>query len=65
MTQKPEQGIVVAVDGSASSTAAVVWAAHDADMRGLPLKVVHVVAPLTYVAQGWSPFPTAVYSQIQ
>lgn len=63
MAQK--SGIVVAVDGSPSSTAAVLWAAHDADMHSAPLKVVHVVAPLTYVAQGWSPFPAAVYSQMQ
>ncbi|MEU5868254.1 universal stress protein [Nonomuraea sp. NPDC047529] len=34
--------IVAAVDGSASSTAAVEWAAGDAQRRGLPLRVVHV-----------------------
>ncbi|MFI7469768.1 universal stress protein [Nonomuraea sp. NPDC049646] len=34
--------IVAAVDGSASSTAAVEWAAGDAQRRGLPLRLVHV-----------------------
>ncbi len=42
--------IVVAVDGSAPSDAAVRWAAHEAMLRMLPLRLVHVVqAPvLTY-----------------
>jgi nucleotide-binding universal stress UspA family protein len=34
-------GIVVGVDGSAASDAAVVWAARDAATRGLPLTLVH------------------------
>ncbi|MFI9592753.1 universal stress protein [Nonomuraea sp. NPDC052265] len=34
--------IVAAVDGSASSTAAVEWAAGDAQRRRLPLRIVHV-----------------------
>jgi nucleotide-binding universal stress UspA family protein len=34
-------GIVVGVDGSAASDSAVVWAARDASMRGLPLSLVH------------------------
>lgn len=34
--------IVAGVDGSASSTAAVEWAASDAQRRGLPLRIVHV-----------------------
>ena len=36
---------VVGVDGSVASYAAVSWAAHEATMRGLPIKLVHVVAP--------------------
>ena len=38
-------GIVVGVDGSAASNAAVCWAAHDAVMRKIPLSLVHVVNP--------------------
>jgi nucleotide-binding universal stress UspA family protein len=37
-------GIVVGVDGSAASTAAMRWAADEAIMRGLPLSVVHSYA---------------------
>jgi nucleotide-binding universal stress UspA family protein len=36
-------GIVVGVDGSAASNAAVRWAAHEAAMRDIPLAVVHMV----------------------
>ncbi len=35
-------GIVVGVDGSAASDAAVVWAARDAAMRNVPLHLVHM-----------------------
>ena len=34
--------LVVGVDGSVASYAAVSWAAHEATMRGLPIKLVHV-----------------------
>jgi nucleotide-binding universal stress UspA family protein len=37
-------GIVVGVDGSAASKAAMRWAADEAIMRGLPLSVVHTYA---------------------
>lgn len=41
-TMKP-LGIVVGVDGSAASNAAVAWAAGDAAIRHIPLSLVHMV----------------------
>lgn len=41
-----DRGIVVGVDGSPSSTAAVEWAARDAAMHNVLLTLVHVVAPV-------------------
>jgi nucleotide-binding universal stress UspA family protein len=41
-TSETRRGIVVGVDGSAPSDAAVVWAAHEAAMRNVPLTVVHM-----------------------
>ena len=46
MTEKP-RGIVVAVDGSPASNAAVAWAARDAALRNVPLTVVHAVVTPT------------------
>ena len=43
-------GILVAVDGSPVSDAAVAWAARDAALRQLPVTLLHVVAP---VEVGW------------
>ncbi|MGO8967429.1 universal stress protein [Mycobacterium sp.] len=40
-------GIIVGVDGSPASDAAVGWAAHDAVMRGVPLTLIHVQDPAT------------------
>ena len=40
------RGIVVGIDGSPSSTAAIEWAARDAEMRNVPLTMVHVVPPV-------------------
>jgi nucleotide-binding universal stress UspA family protein len=37
------QGIVVGVDGSPSSNMAVRWAAREAEMRKVPLSLIHVV----------------------
>ena len=37
--------LVVGVDGSAASDAAVRWATREATIRRLPLKLLHVVAP--------------------
>ena len=47
MTKSSEKyGILVAVDGSPESDAAVRWAAHEAEMRDLPITLVHVVVPV-------------------
>jgi nucleotide-binding universal stress UspA family protein len=48
-------GIVVGVDGSAASNAAVCWAAHDAVTRKIPLTLVHVVNP---TVSTWAQAPT-------
>ena len=40
-------GIIVGVDGSPASDAAVRWAAHDAVMRGVPLTLINVQDPAT------------------
>ncbi len=37
------QPMVVGVDGSGRSWRAVMWAAHDANLRGIPLQLVHVL----------------------
>ena len=47
-------GIIVGIDGSPVSDAAVRWAAHDAAIRGLPLTLVHVEDP---AAPTWSQAP--------
>jgi nucleotide-binding universal stress UspA family protein len=47
-------GIIVGVDGSPESDAAVSWAAHDAAIRGLSLTLVHVENP---AAPTWSQAP--------
>ncbi|OBK25902.1 universal stress protein [Mycobacterium asiaticum] len=43
-------GVLVAVDGSAQSDAAVAWATRDAALRRVPLTLLHAVAP---VVVGW------------
>ncbi len=47
-------GIIVGIDGSPASDAAVGWAARDAALRGLPLTVVHVESS---AAATWSQAP--------
>jgi nucleotide-binding universal stress UspA family protein len=47
---KPKYGILVCVDGSAASDAAVVWATREAMMRQLPITLMHAVSP---VVVGW------------
>src|ERR1700761_7749707 len=46
-TQAKSYGIVVGVDGSPASNAAVCWAVREAVMRQTPLTLVHVVSPQT------------------
>lgn len=53
----PGRGVVVGVDGSAASTAAVTWAADDAARRGVPLTVVHAVDPLPPPSATWGQVP--------
>jgi len=45
MPQHQSDRIVVAVDGSAPSDAAIRWAAAEAAMRNAPLTLLHVIAP--------------------
>jgi nucleotide-binding universal stress UspA family protein len=60
------RGIVVGVDGSPSSTAAVEWAARDAEMHSASITLVHVIAPVPPSSGpvGESPIP-AGYTQWQ
>lgn len=60
-------GIVVGVDGSASSTSAVRWAAREAQSRTLPLLVINSVAPVGPVGSPWPgvPIPEDYVSQQQ
>ncbi|MGO8851080.1 universal stress protein [Mycobacterium sp.] len=51
--QQTHLGIVVGIDGSPSSTVAVEWAARDAAMRNVPLRLVHVVQPVAAPAGPW------------
>ncbi len=49
-----DYGIIVGVDGSPASDAAVRWAAHDAVVRDLPLTLMHAASPS---ASTWSQSP--------
>ena len=59
-----QQGILVGVDGSAPSNAAVRWAAQQAAMRNIPLNLVHVrttpTAGLSGLAWPAAPVPEGV-----
>jgi nucleotide-binding universal stress UspA family protein len=51
MSAEPTKyGILVAVDGSEESDAAIAWAAHEAALHRVPLTLLHVVAPIVV---GW------------
>jgi nucleotide-binding universal stress UspA family protein len=51
------RGILVGVDRSASSMAAVNWAARDAAMRNVPLTLMHVIAPVVPAIAPWPEIP--------
>ncbi len=51
------RGILVGVDRSASSMAAVNWAARDAAMRNVPLTLMHVIAPVVPAVAPWPEIP--------
>ncbi len=58
------RGIVVGVDGSPSSEAAIAWAAHTAELHNRPLTLVYVV-PSPVVATGpWPQIPVPEMSSI-
>ena len=44
--EETHRGILVGVDRSTSSMAAVNWAARDAAMRNVALTLMHVIAPV-------------------
>ncbi|OSC24426.1 universal stress protein [Mycobacterium vulneris] len=50
MSETKNRGILVCVDGSAASDAAVAWAAREAVMHDLPITLVHAAPP---VVVGW------------
>src|SRR5882762_1539857 len=56
------ESIVVAFDGSAGACKAVKWAADDAGRKGLPLRIVHVMASWPYDISRTAPpeWPDAV-----
>jgi nucleotide-binding universal stress UspA family protein len=54
--------LVVGVDGSAASYAAVGWTAQEATIRGLPVRLVHVVAP-TSMSSTEAPNDTITHEQ--
>lgn len=65
-SRRTHRGIVVGVDGSPSSTVAAEWAARDAEMRNVPLMLVHVVPPIVASAEGWTEIALpADYARLQ
>ncbi len=49
--------VLCGVDGSQASKVAIEWAARDAAMRNVPLKLVHVLAPLAVMTWPQMPIP--------
>jgi nucleotide-binding universal stress UspA family protein len=62
MTKSTQSEVVVGVDGSAASYAAVGWAAQEATMRRLTIKLVYVVAP-TLITSAEAPNDTITQAQ--
>lgn len=54
--------VIVAVDGSPASRVAADWAARDAQLRGLPLTVVHVKSPMIVGPWVDLPVPTQFWA---
>ena len=44
-TTTTKYGVLVCIDGSAASDAAIVWGAREAAMRHMPITLLHAVAP--------------------
>ncbi|AQT79279.1 universal stress protein [Mycolicibacterium litorale] len=57
-TPTTKSGILVGVDGSPESKVAIDWAARDAAMRGVPLKLVHVLNPPVVMSFPEVPMPS-------
>ncbi|TRW81696.1 universal stress protein [Mycolicibacterium sp. 018/SC-01/001] len=55
MSAPDRQPVVVGVDGSPSSSAALAWAARDAVLRGVDLTVLHAAAPTVTAWPGGAP----------
>ena len=51
------RGVLVGVDGSSASDAAVAWATRDAAMHNVPLTLVHVVIPVVSTVAPWPEIP--------
>ncbi|HEU4360286.1 MAG TPA: universal stress protein [Mycobacterium sp.] len=57
MSAAGNRGVLVGVDGSPASIAAVEWASVDAAMHGLPLMLVHVLVPPVVMTFPETPMP--------
>jgi len=57
-----DRTIAVGLDGSRESRAAADWAAREAELRGLPLKIVHVWEP---VPEPWNQTPLFGYETLE
>ena len=57
MSDLPNNGILVGVDGSSCAKLAVEWAAREAAGRNVPLRIVHVAYPAVGAWAGWGVSP--------
>lgn len=46
MSDRSKHGVLVGIDGSPESDAAVRWAANEAVLRDLPVTLMHIIAPI-------------------